>query len=342
MEMNKFQIIWFVLWSILWAGYFALDGFDLGAGSILYLVGKNTEERKTIYSAIGPFWDGNEVWLITAGGATFAAFPTAYAIMFSTLYTPLLLLLFALIIRGVAVEYRNKYENPSWQKLWDVLFFLGSILPPFLLGVAFANIFKGVPIDKNGILHTNLLGLLNFYGILGGLLFLACFSTHGALWIAFKTEGPLNERASNLAKKLWAISFILVVLFWISSYVNTNLWQNYLKAHILLIFPLLVIFFYILVPVFVNKKDYLKAWIASALTIVFFTAWGMAGLFPNIFPSSINPAYSLTIANSSSSLLTLKIMTIVALIFVPIVLAYTFWAYKTFSHRIGSEEKISY
>lgn len=341
MEMNIFQIIWFVLWGVLWAGYFALDGFDLGAGSLFYFLGKNEREKNAIYHAIGPFWDGNEVWLITAGGATFAAFPTAYAIMFSSLYTPLLLLLFSLIIRGVAVEYRNKHESPSWQKFWDVAFFIGSVLPPILLGVAFANIFKGIPIDEKGILQTNLLGLLNFYGILGGALFLFCFSTHGALWIAFKTEELLSERAANLAKKLWAISLILVVIFWVVSFVITNIWQNYMKAPILIIFPLFAVLFYFLVPLFIHKKEYLKAWIMSALTIVFFTAWGMAGLFPNIFPSSINPAYSLTIMNSSSSPLTLKIMTIVAVIFVPIVLAYTFWAYKVFSYRI-TEEKVSY
>jgi len=169
-------------------------------------------------------------------------------------------------------------------------------------------------------------------------LFLSCFATHGALFIAFKTEDPLSERAGNLAKKLWAISLILVVIFWVASYVLTNLWRNYMKAPILLVFPLLVVLFYILVPVFIHRKDYLKAWIMSALSILFFTGWGIAGLFPNILPSSINPAYSLTITNSSSSPLTLKIMTIVAVIFVPIVLAYTFWTYKVFSYRISGEK----
>ena len=340
MEINIFQIIWFILWGVLWAGYFALDGFDLGAGSLFYILGRKENEKKMIYQAIGPFWDGNEVWLITAGGATFAAFPKAYAIMFSTLYTPLLLLLFSLIFRGVAVEYRNKYEGPAWQKFWDIFFFLGSLLPPILLGIAFANIFKGVPIDEKGILHTNLFGLLNPYSILGGFLFLFCFATHGALWLAFKTFGTFSERAANLAKKLWAISLVLIAVFWIMSLVITNLWQNYLKTPILLSFPLLTILVYITVPVFIQKKNYLKAWIMSALAIIFFTAWGMAGLFPNLFPSSIDPSYSLTIMNSSSSLLTLKVMTVVAFIFVPVVLVYTFWAYKIFSYRIEGEKMI--
>ncbi|MFN3505180.1 MAG: cytochrome d ubiquinol oxidase subunit II [Caldimicrobium sp.] len=341
MEFNIFQIIWYVLWGVLWAVYFALDGFDLGAGSLLYFLGKGEKERRTVYQAIGPFWDGNEVWLITAGGATFAAFPTAYAVMFSALYTPLMLLLFSLIFRGVAVEYRNKYESPSWRKFWDVIFFLGSLLPALLLGVAFANIFKGVPLDEKGLLQTNLLGLLNLYGLLGGALFVFCFATHGALWIAFKAPSPLSERASQLAKKLWLITLLLVIIFWVVSFPATNLWQNYFKSPILAIFPILAAICYLLVPLFLNKNSYFKAWVMSALTIVLFTAWGVAGLFPNILPSSINPAYSLTIFNSSSSALTLKIMTIVAVIFVPIVLAYTFWAYKTFAHKI-SEKEIGY
>jgi len=341
MEMNIFQVIWFVLWGVLWAVYFALDGFDLGAGSLLYFLGKDEKERRVVYQAIGPFWDGNEVWLITAGGATFAAFPTAYAVMFSALYTPLLLLLFCLIIRGVAIEYRNKYESLAWRNFWDLLFFLGSLLPALLLGVAFANIFKGVPIDEKGLLQTNLLGLLNPYGLLGGLLFVFCFATHGALWVAFRAPSPISERAASLAKKTWIITLVLVVLFWTISFGATNLWDNYAKAPVLAVFPLLAAFAYLTVPVFLNKGSYFKAWAASALTIIAFTAWGVAGLFPNILPSSINPAYSLTIFNSSSSPLTLKIMTAVAIIFVPIVLAYTIWAYKTFSYRI-TEKDIAY
>jgi len=341
MEMNIFQVIWFVLWGVLWAVYFMLDGFDLGAGSLLYILGKDEKDRRAIYQATGPFWDGNEVWLITAGGATFAAFPKAYAVMFSALYSALLLLLFSLIIRGVAIEYRNKHESESWRKKWDFLFFLGSLLPALLLGVAFANIFKGVAIDQNGIFRETLFHLLNPFGLLGGLLFVFCFATHGAIWVAFKSMDPLSERAGNLAKKLWVVTLILVVLFWAYSFVATKIWENYLKAPILFVFPALAVVAYLSVPAFLNKKAYFKAWIGSALTIVAFTAWGLAGLFPNILPSSIDPAYSLTIMNSSSSELTLKIMTIVAVIFVPIVLAYTIWAYKTFSYKI-TEKDIAY
>ncbi len=252
MEFNIFQVIWFILWGVLWAFYFALDGFDLGAGSLLYFLGKDEKERKVVYQAIGPFWDGNEVWLITAGGATFAAFPTAYAIMFSALYTPLLLLLFALIFRGVAVEFRSKYESSVWKKIWDIIFFLGSLTSTLLLGIAFANIFKGVPLNEKGILQTNLLGLLNIYGLLGGILFVFCFATHGALWIAFKAPSHIAERAANIAKKLWIITFLLVISFWIFSFEVTNLWNNYLKVPFLFAFPLLAVVLYLLVYLFLS------------------------------------------------------------------------------------------
>lgn len=341
MDIQVYQVIWFILWGVLWAVYLALDGFDLGAGSLLYFLGKNDKERGAVYQAIGPFWDGNEVWLITAGGATFAAFPTAYAVMFSALYTPLLLLLFSLILRGVAVEYRNKHENPLWRKLWDVVFFLGSLAPGLLLGVFFANLFKGVPIDEKGILQTSLLGLLHPYTLLGGLLFIFCFATHGALWMAHLAPEPISSRAASIAKVSWIITFTLTALFLGASGLFTSLWHNYKIYPVFTVVPVLMVAIYLLVPLFINQNKYLYGWIASALVIVLFAAWGVIGLFPNLLPSSLNPAYSLTIYNSSSSLLTLRIMTIVALLFVPVVLLYTYWSYKTFAHRL-SKEDISY
>jgi len=337
MEGNIYQIIWYFLWAVLWTVYFVLDGFDLGAGSILYFIGKNQEERTVVYQAIGPFWDGNEVWLITAGGATFAAFPKTYAVMFSSLYSPLLLLLFCLIIRGIAVEYRNKYENFIWKNLWDLAFFLGSILATFLLGVAFANIFQGLPIDEKGNYHGNLFTLLNPYGILGGFLFVFCFAVHGANWLAFKTEGRLAERAASLGKKLWIVAIILAALFFSGSYLSTDLWKNYFNHPILCIFPVLSLTAFFLVPPMLSKEKHLKAWIASGLGIFGFSAWAFIGLFPNMFPSSLNSAWSLTCFNSSSSVLTLKIMTIVAFIFVPIILAYTIWAYKILHFKVPTQ-----
>lgn len=196
------ETIWFVLWGLLWAVYFVLDGFDLGMGTLLPFVTRNEVERRTLYNSAGPFWDGNEVWLITAGGVTFAAFPKAYAVMFSALYAPLLMLLFALIMRAVSFEFRNKVDSPGWRKLWDVFQFLGNFVPALLFGVAFANLFMGIPIDKDGVYHGNLLLLLNPYGLAGGVFFVLMFSLHGALWLAIKSQGDLHARAVRTAKAL--------------------------------------------------------------------------------------------------------------------------------------------
>ncbi len=185
------ETIWFILWGILWAVYFMLDGYDFGLGMLMPFLARDDKETRVFYNAMGPFWDGNEVWLITVGGVTFAAFPTTYAVMFRTLYTPLLLILFALIIRAVSFEFRGKIDSTAWRKLWDTCLFVGSFLPALLFGVAFANIFQGIPFDKDHIFQGNLLTLLNPYGILGGVLFVAMFLLHGSLWLAIKAEGPL-------------------------------------------------------------------------------------------------------------------------------------------------------
>ena len=189
------ETIWFVLWALLWAMYFILDGFDLGIGSLLPFAARNEGERRVMFNATGPFWDGNEVWLISAGGVTFAAFPKTYAVMFSALYVPLLLLLFTLILRAVSYEFRNKIDHPAWRSLWDWVHFLTNFAAAVLLGVAFANLFRGIPIDANGVFHGNLLTFLNFYGLAGGLFFLVMFALHGALWLCFKTKGEMQERA---------------------------------------------------------------------------------------------------------------------------------------------------
>ncbi len=181
--------IWFVLWGVLWVVYFILDGFDLGVGTLLPFLAKNEAEKRAMFNATGPFWDGNEVWLITAGGVTFAAFPYAYAQMFSGLYLALMLLLFALIVRGVSFEFRSKVENETWKKVWDWCHILGSFLPALLLGVAFANIFQGLPLDETGFSQAGLLGLLNPYGLAGGILFVVIFLMHGALWLTIRFHG---------------------------------------------------------------------------------------------------------------------------------------------------------
>jgi len=332
------QTIWFLLWGILWAVYFVLDGFDLGLGSIMPFVAKNDTERRIVYNTMGPVWDGNEVWLITAGGVTFAAFPKTYAVMFSALYTPLLLLLFALIIRGVSFEFRSKVDNPAWRKIWDFCLVVGSFVPALLLGVAFANIFKGLPIDQNGIFHGNLFTLLNPYGLIGGILFVMLFVVHGAIWLAIKTEGDLHERGVTFANKAWYILLVVAVIFLIATYKYTTLYDNYIKTPILFIIPIITVISLIATKFFLLKKTFWKAWFASAITIATAALFGVVGLFPNMFPSSINPEYSLTAFNSSSSPLTLKLMLIVALIFVPIVIVYQFFVYKYFNYKVTEKD----
>ena len=328
------ETIWFLLWGVLWAVYFMLDGFDLGLGTLVPFITDSDTEKRVAYNSMGPFWDGNEVWLITAGGVTFAAFPTTYAVMFSALYTPLLLLLFALILRAVALEFRSKSDDPAWRKLWDVCLFLGSFAPALLLGVAFANIFRGIPIDAEGDFHGNLLTLLNPYGLLGGVLFVLLFLVHGSLWLAIKAEAPLGDRAGTVAGKLWWALLVVAVIFLGATWFATGLYRNYLSYPALTLIPLVTVVALLTMRVFIGKRAWWKAWFASALTIVGATLFGVVGLYPNLLPSSLNPAYSLTIFNSSSSPFTLKIMLGVALFFVPIVLIYQMWGYHLFKDKV--------
>ena len=332
------EAIWFVLWGILWAIYFMLDGFDLGIGMLLPFQGKTDAQRRAMLHVMGPHWDGNEVWLITAGGVTFAAFPGTYAVMFSALYSPLLLILFGLIFRGIAVEFRSQLPSPSWRKFWDFFIFAGSLLPALLLGVAFANIFAGVPIDADGIFQGTILTLLNPYGLLGGLLFVLMFLVHGALWTAAKTKGVLQERMASVAAKLWPLEVAAAVAFLVFSALATNMYDNYLKAYVLFLIPLVTVAALLGKRIFVAKKQYWKAAGASTLSVFAAVLIGVAGLFPNLLPSSLDPGFSMTIYNSSSSPLTLRIMLGVALVFVPIVIIYQAWSYKFFSDAVSEED----
>ena len=332
------ETIWFFLWGLLWAVYFMTDGFDLGIGTLYPFLGKSETDKKTMINAIGPLWDGNEVWLLTAGGVTFAAFPTVYAVMFSSLYTPLMLILFALIIRGVSFEFRNKIDSPGWIKIWDTCIFVGSIAPAILLGVAFANIFQGIPIDGEGLFQGNLFTLLNPYGLLGGVLFLLLFIQHGANWLAIKSEGDLHDRAVTTAKVVWPVLLVVAVVFLVASWFATPLYNNYLAHPILFLVILITVIALLGVRLYLARQSWFKAWFASALTIVGATFFGVIGLFPNLYPSSIDPSYSLSAYNASSSPLTLKIMLVVVIIFVPIVLGYQIWSYNLFKGKVTEED----
>jgi cytochrome d ubiquinol oxidase subunit II len=332
------EIIWFLLWGVLWAVYFMLDGSDLGLGTVMPAVAKNEEQRKMVYRAMSPFWDGNEVWLITAGGVTFAAFPAAYAVLFSGLYTPLMLLLFALILRGVTFAFRSKVDDPKWRSIWDLCLVLGSFLPALLLGVAFANLFKGIPIDGEGIFQGNLFTLLNPYGLAGGLLFVAIFAMHGSLWLATKAEGELLGQAEALAKRIWPLVLLLAVIFLLATLRMTNLYDNYLANPVLFLIPTAAVFALLATRVLMAMSSWWKAWMASALTIVSTTLFGVIGLYPNLIPSSLDPKFSMTVTNSSSSPLTLKIMLGVALTFVPMVIAYQVWVHFLFKDKLTDDE----
>jgi len=332
------QDIWFFLWGLLWAIYFMTDGYDLGIGSLYPLLGKSDRDKRVMINSMGPLWDGNQVWLLTAGGVTFAAFPLVYSVMFSSLYSALMLILFALIIRGVSFEFRHKIDDPRWVKVWDTCIFIGSIAPAILFGVAFANIFQGIPIDRKGIFHGTLLTLLNPYGLLGGVLFLLLFVQHGALWLAIRSEDDLHNRAVGMAKKIWPALLVVAVIFLIASKFATSLYDNYLAHPALFLVILLAVAGLLGSRFFIAKQAYFKAWFSSALTIIGCTFYGVIGLYPNLFPSSISPRYSLTAYNASSSPLTLKIMLTVVIIFVPIVLAYQIWAYNLFKGKVADEE----
>lgn len=332
----EFQVIWFVLWSVLWGVYFMLDGFVLGTGMLHNLLGRDNTEKRVLINTVGPVWDGNEVWLVTAGGATFAAFPTTYALMFSYLYTPLLILLFALIVRGVSFEFRGKVESEKWRRGWDVVILVGSLVPALLFGVAFGNIFAGLPMDGAGY-HGSLVKLLNPYGVHTGVLFVLLFLVHGALYLTLKTTGELSARARRTAEGLWPALLVVAAGFLAHTGFATKLYGNYLAHPALFAVPAAAVAALVAIRIFAAQGRLGRAFAASCAAVLLVVATGVTGLFPNLIPSSIDPAYSLTAFNSSSSPYTLKIMTAVAFVFVPIVIAYKIWVYRVFRAPVTAE-----
>jgi cytochrome d ubiquinol oxidase subunit II len=335
------QGIWFFLWGFLWAVFFMTDGFDFGIGILYPFVGKSELEKRLMINAIGPLWDGNEVWLITAGGVTFAAFPLAYSVMFSSLYSGLMLILFALILRGVAFEFRGKVDKKSWRNIWDISIFVGSLVPALLFGIIFANIFKGLPIDKAGVFQGSFFDLLNLYGLLGGLLFLLLFIFHGSLWLSIKTDGELHERAISTAVRIWPLLLISAVLFLGASWFYTKLYDNFLARPALFLDILLTVAALFASIFFIKGKKLFKAWFSSSIIIAGSVYFGIIGLYPNIIPSGISPDFSITAYNASSSPLTLKITLVVVIIFIPAVIAYQAWAYNLFKGKV-TEKDLAY
>jgi cytochrome d ubiquinol oxidase subunit II len=336
MSYEFLQILWFILIAVLWIGFFFLEGFDFGVGMLLPFLGKKDEERRAIINTIGSTWDGNEVWLLTAGGATFAAFPHWYATMFSGFYLALFLLLIGLIIRGVSFEYRSKDANPAWRNRFDWMIAVGSFLAALLLGAAFANLARGVPIDDKMMFTGNLFTLLNPYGLLGGVTTVAIFLLHGANFLGLKLEGELRERVNAFAKKMWIVTSVLYIALGVFTYAAGFWARGMVNPGIV---PIAAVTVLLVAGYFINQKMEGWAFIMVALNIVLTQVTFFSMTFPNVMLSTTDPAYSLTIYNASSSQYTLTVMSIVALIFVPIVLAYQGWTYYMFRKRISSDKK---
>lgn len=337
--MEFLNVVWFILITVLFIGFFFLEGFDYGVGILHPFVAKTDTERRMMMNSIGPFWDGNEVWLITAGGAMFAAFPHWYATLFSGFYIALFLMLFALIIRGVSFEFRGKRDSAGWKALWDWAFFIGSALPALLWGVAFANIVRGVAIDQTMTYTGTFWDLLNPYGLLGGLTTLALFTLHGATYLSIKIEGSIQERAVSVGQKIQMLTVVLAGLFIIYSAFETEMFSGSMLPGIVAILAAVTLI--LVLFMFRSGKNGL-AFIMSSLTVVLVTLSLFMTLFPNVMPSSLNPEYSLTIMNASSSQYTLKVMFIVALIFTPIVLLYQGYTFWIFRKRVSESSHMEY
>jgi cytochrome d ubiquinol oxidase subunit II len=329
-----------MLMAVLFVGFFFLEGFDFGVGILLPFVAKDDKERRMVINTIGPHWDGNEVWLITAGGAMFAAFPNMYATFFSGLYLALVLLLLALIVRGVAFEFRSKDERPSWRRAWDWAIFFGSLLPAFLFGVAMSNLLRGLPINAEMQYVGSFFDLLNPYALMAGLASTIIFTLHGALFLSLKVEGPLVDRALTAARRLWPVAVIAGAIAVGLGYFVTDMYERLgLNPGVV---PITAGGAMLAAGYFIQRKRSGWAFILTSISIVFSTISLFMGLYPRLIVSSLNPDWSLTIENAASSEYTLRVMSIVALIFVPIVLAYQGWSYYVFRRRLTSESKLEY
>jgi cytochrome bd ubiquinol oxidase subunit II len=328
--------LWFIFIAVLYTGFFVLEGFDFGVGILLPFLGKNDLQRRTIINTIGPHWDGNEVWLIAAGGATFAAFPEWYATLFSGFYLPLFFVLIGLIIRGVAFEFRSKDDHPLWRNLWDWCIFVGSLLPAILLPIAFANLVRGIPIDANMQYVGGFFNLLNPFALLAALTMIVLIIMHGASFLSIKTTGEIEQKVKELVRWLWLLVVLLLVIFMITFFIVTGEWQ---RINFAIIFPLVAVTASLLAGYFLRKGQFGRVFITTCVTVAFVVLTIFAMLYPQVMVSSLNPLWSLTIQNAASSAYTLRLMTIVTLILLPLVLLYQGWSYWVFRNRITGEPK---
>jgi cytochrome d oxidase, subunit II (cydB) len=330
------ETFWFILIGLLWAGYLILEGFDFGVGMLLAIIGRGetkaetNDKRRLMLTTIGPFWDGNEVWLITAGGAMFAAFPAWYATMFSGFYLAMLLLLVALILRNMGFEYRYKRDSDRWRAGWDAVIIGGSVLPPLLVGIALTNLIHGVPVDRSGNFSGTFFTLLNPMSLLGGLTLVAVSLVHGAFFLALKTSGSIRDEARTVARRSAPVAALLAIalLIWVNLHTGT-VWSWLVAA-------IGVIAFVAALAADRIGRDGL-AFTGTFVTIGATVACYFLASYPAVMPSTINPAFGLTVHNAASSHLTLQIMTGAAVVFTPIMLLYSAWNYWVFRKRISSD-----
>ncbi|MET0449997.1 MAG: cytochrome d ubiquinol oxidase subunit II [Aeromicrobium sp.] len=319
---------WFILIAVLWVGYLVLEGFDFGVGMLMAVLAKDDRERRVLLNTIGPVWDGNEVWLIVAGGATFAAFPEWYATMFSGFYLPLLLILVALIVRIIGIEFRSKRPEASWRRRCDIAIVFGSVVPALVWGVALANIVRGVPIDADKEYVGGLLDLFNPYGLLGGLVTLTVFFVHGAFFIGLKTAGPIRQRATAMGLRAGLVAAGLTAAFVLWTALRDDTTQVWVVGVLVL-----AAFSFGLLNAAAGREGWAFAGTAAAIGLLVMMLF--AALFPDVMVSSLDPVWSLTTTNAASTPYTLKIMSWVAVVFTPIVLIYQSWTYWVFRRRIG-------
>jgi cytochrome d ubiquinol oxidase subunit II len=327
---------WFFLIAVLWIGYLFLEGFDFGVGLLLPILGRDDGDRRLLINTIGPFWDGNEVWLVVAGGATFAAFPGWYATLFSGFYLVVLVILVALICRAVAFEFRDREHTVNWRRWWDRAIFFGSLLPAFLWGVALSDMLHGVPIGRGGEYAGTVLDLLQPYALLGGGTFVLLFLLYGAIFVALKTRDDLSKRALGMARWIWPFSAAAVLAFLTWSYFNAVM-AGY-KGLVPDVIPIGALGAVLAVSWLIRERLAGWAFAATGAAIILVTATIFLNLYPRVMVSSLGPANDLTISNTSSSAYTLGVMTIVAAVFTPLVLLYQGWTYWVFRRRIGRRD----
>ncbi|MDP1441541.1 cytochrome d ubiquinol oxidase subunit II [Priestia megaterium] len=336
-SLNEF---WYLLVSILFVGFIFLEGFDFGIGMVSRFLGRNELERRAFINTIGPFWDANEVWLISAIGAMFAAFPNWYATLLSGSYVLFVLLLLSLIGRGVAFEFRGKVEKQAWKNAWDWVIFFGSLFPPLIFGILFSALMKGLPVERNMQMNAGFSDIVNLYTITGGVTLTMLCLWHGLIFATIRTMDDIRDRSRKVAMKLLPINALLLLIFSGMTFFETDLFSNHSRLMLYTFF--IGIFVYLLAGFFLTRKKDGWAFAMSGLILILSISSIFAGLFPNVLVSSINESYSLTIHNAASGNYSLKIMSYAAIALLPFVLGYQIWSYYIFRKRVDHKEHMEY